>query len=155
MSLPVPNLDDRTFAELVSQARQRVTETCPTWTDLSASDPGTTLVEVFAFLTETLLFRLNRLPEKAYVEFLRLLGVKLHSPAAASAMLCFERGPALDLALEVGLRLRHDELLRLEHRGRDEIADLLCLRSAKPAVPVKAGSSGCPHPLQCECLAQS
>lgn len=101
MSLPVPNLDDRTFAELVSQARQRVVETCPTWTDLSASDPGTTLVEVFAFLTETLLFRLNRLPEKAYVEFLRLLGVKLHPPAAASAVLRFERGPAVDLALEI------------------------------------------------------
>ena len=46
-------------------------------------DPGVALVEVFAHLTEVMLYRLNRLPEKAYVEFLNLLGVTRHPPAAA------------------------------------------------------------------------
>ena len=47
------------------------------------------LLEVFAHLTETMLYRLNRLPEKAYVEFLRLLGVRLQPPSAATARLRF------------------------------------------------------------------
>ena len=91
MTLPVPNLDDRTFTDLVLAARERVTRSCPEWTDLSVHDPGLALVEVFAYLTETMLYRLNRLPEKAYVEFLNLLGVVRHPPAAAWVDLTFTR----------------------------------------------------------------
>jgi hypothetical protein len=49
MALPSPNLDDRTFAQLVEEARQRIIATCPEWSDLSVSDPGMALVEVFAY----------------------------------------------------------------------------------------------------------
>jgi len=48
MTLPVPNLDDRTFTDLVLAARERVTRSCPEWTDLSVHDPGLALVEVGA-----------------------------------------------------------------------------------------------------------
>ncbi|MEZ0387609.1 MAG: hypothetical protein ACAI34_11110, partial [Verrucomicrobium sp.] len=89
MSLPVPNLDDRTFSDLVEECRQRIARTCPQWTDLSPSDPGMVLVEVFAHLTEVMLYRLNRVPEKAYIEFLRLLGVTLLPPSAAGVELTF------------------------------------------------------------------
>jgi hypothetical protein len=89
MSLPTPNLDDRTFQQLVESARARIAASCPEWTDLSAHDPGIVLLEVFAYLTEQMLYRLNRVPEKAYVEFLRLIGVRLQPPAAASATLRF------------------------------------------------------------------
>ena len=89
--LESPNLDDRTFDDLVADARRRIERTCPEWTDLSPGDPGLTLVELFAHLTEVMLYRLNRLPEKAYVEFLRLLGVTLLPPAAARVVLRFER----------------------------------------------------------------
>jgi predicted phage baseplate assembly protein len=85
MTLPVPNLDDRGFVDLVREARERIARTCPEWTDLSVHDPGTALVEVFAHLTEVMLYRLNRLPTKAYIEFLNLLGVSPHPPAAAWA----------------------------------------------------------------------
>lgn len=89
MPLPSPNLDDRTFEQLVLSARERIVQTCPGWTDLTPHDPGMVLVEVFAHLTETMIYRLNRLPEKAYVEFLRLIGVKLQPPAAAGVQLTF------------------------------------------------------------------
>ena len=89
MPLPSPNLDDRTFAQLVNEARNRIAATCPAWTDLSVGDPGMALVEVFAFLTETLIYRFNRVPDKAYIEFLRLLGVTLLPPAAAGVNLVF------------------------------------------------------------------
>ena len=77
MPLQAPNLDDRNFDQLVDEAKERVKRSCPSWTDLTPGDPGVTLLEVFAFLTETMIYRLNRIPEKAYIEFLRLIGVKL------------------------------------------------------------------------------
>lgn len=89
MPILAPNLDDRTFADLLAEARQRIRRECPAWTDLSPSDPGVTLLEAFAYLTEQMVYRLNRLPEKAYIEFLRLIGVRLQPPAAAAATLRF------------------------------------------------------------------
>ncbi|MFE2618358.1 hypothetical protein ACFXA2_32625 [Micromonospora chalcea] len=85
MTLPVPHLDDRAFLDLVTEARERIARSCPDWTDLSAHDPGMALVEAFAYLTEVMIYRLNQLPEKAYVAFLNLLGVTRHAPAAAWA----------------------------------------------------------------------
>jgi len=91
MALPSPNLDDRAFAQLLEEAKQRIRASCPEWNDLSASDPGMVLLEVFAYLTETMIYRLNRVPEKAYVAFLRLLGVNLLPPEAAVVKLLFKR----------------------------------------------------------------
>ncbi len=90
MAIPSPNLDDRTSAQLVAAARALIALRSPEWTDLSPGDPGITLLELFAFLTETLIYRLNRIPEKAYIAFLNLLGVKLLPPEVASATLVFK-----------------------------------------------------------------
>ena len=89
MPLPSPNLDDRTFEQLVKEASEQISRSCPQWTDLSVGDPGMALLESFAHITEVMIYRLNRLPEKAYVEFLRLMGVKLYPPAAATVALRF------------------------------------------------------------------
>ncbi len=89
MSLTAPNLDDRTFDDLVVEARRRAALACPEWTDLSAGDPGIVLLDLFAYLTDVMLYRLNRLPDKAFIEFLRLIGVTLAPPAAASVALRF------------------------------------------------------------------
>ena len=107
MTLPVPNLDDRTFLDLVTAARERIRQSCPTWTDLSVHDPGTALVESFAYLTEVMIYRLNQLPEKAYVAFLNLLGVSRHAPAAAWADVRFSRTGADQGAVRIpaGTRL--------------------------------------------------
>jgi len=99
MPLPSPNLDDRSFDELRAEAIEAVRRLCPEWTDLSPSDPGITLLEVFAFLTDALLFRLNRLPEKAYVAFLDLVGIRQQPPAAASTQLAFSVKAALDTSI--------------------------------------------------------
>ncbi|MDM4722257.1 putative baseplate assembly protein [Micromonospora sp. WMMA1363] len=91
MTLPVPRLDDRTFLDLVTEARERIRQSCPDWTDLSVHDPGTALLEAFAYLTEVMIFRLNQLPDKAFVVFLNLLGVTRHPPTAAWADVRFTR----------------------------------------------------------------
>jgi hypothetical protein len=101
MSLPTPNLDDRTFHQLLEEARNRIVRASPEWTDLSPHDPGMVLLEVFAHLTETMLYRLNRLPEKAYVEFLRLIGVRLQPPSAASVRLRFSLARPSERPVEI------------------------------------------------------
>ncbi|HET9456044.1 MAG TPA: putative baseplate assembly protein [Candidatus Limnocylindrales bacterium] len=83
MALPVPNLDDRRFQDLVDDAKRLVQQRCPEWTDHNVSDPGVTLIELFAWMTDQLVYRLNRVPERNYVKFLELLGVSLFPPTAA------------------------------------------------------------------------
>jgi hypothetical protein len=89
MAIEAPNLDDRDFHQLLEEASGVIRKYSPQWTDLSPSDPGMILLEAFAHLTEVMIYRLNRLPQKAYVEFLRLIGVKLYPPSAATAPLRF------------------------------------------------------------------
>ncbi len=101
MSLKAPKLDDRTFAQLMAEARQLVAQKGGSWTDLSPGDPGVVLLELFAYLTEVMLYRLNRAPEKAYVAFLRLLGVTLQPPAAASVDVTFMRSRPSDKPQEI------------------------------------------------------
>ncbi|WP_159708071.1 baseplate J/gp47 family protein [Arthrobacter sp. 18067] len=101
MSIPVPNLDDRSFADLVAGARERIQQIAPEWTDLSVHDPGITIVEAFAYLTDTLMYRLNRVPEKLYAVYLNLLGTSLYPPSTAETMLEFSRASASDLEIRI------------------------------------------------------
>jgi predicted phage baseplate assembly protein len=89
MALPVPNLDDRRFQDLVDDAKRLVQQRCPDWTDHNVSDPGVTLIETFAFMMDQLLYRLNRVPDRNYVKFLDLFGVRLFPPSAARAPVTF------------------------------------------------------------------
>ena len=89
MALPAPNLDDRTFQDLVNEARRRIPVYCPEWTDHNLSDPGITLIELFSWMTELLIYRLNRVPDKNYVKFLELLGISLKPANPASTNLTF------------------------------------------------------------------
>jgi predicted phage baseplate assembly protein len=89
MALPVPNLDDRRFQDLVDDAKRLVQQRCPEWTDHNVSDPGVTLIETFAWMTDQLLYRLNRVPDRHYVKFLELIGVRLFPPSAARGDVTF------------------------------------------------------------------
>jgi WD40 repeat protein len=87
--LPTPKLDDRRFQDLVDEAKRRVQQRCPEWTDHNVSDPGVTLIETFAWMTDQLLYRLNRVPDLNYVKFLELIGVRLFPPTAARVEVTF------------------------------------------------------------------
>ena len=101
MPLPTPNLDDRNFDQLMAEARRQMKLSCPGWTDQTPGDPGIVLLELFAYLTELMLYRLNRVPEKAYIQFLNLIGVRLQPPAAARVKLRFSRARADGQPLEI------------------------------------------------------
>jgi len=89
MSLPAPNLDDRRFQNLVDDAKRLVQRRCPEWTDHNVSDPGVTLIETFAYMTDQVIYRLNRVPDRNYIRFLELLGVHLFPPTAARTGVTF------------------------------------------------------------------
>jgi len=89
MVLPAPNLDDRSFQDLVDDAKRLVQQRCPEWTDHNVSDPGVTLIEAFAQMVDQLIYRLNRVPDRHYVKFLELIGVELRPPAAARGEVTF------------------------------------------------------------------
>ncbi|MFC6092204.1 putative baseplate assembly protein [Saccharothrix lopnurensis] len=89
MAIPAPNLDDRRFQQFVDEAKRYVQQSCPEWTDHNVSDPGVTLIETFAHMVDQLVYRLNRVPEKNYLAFLDLLGVRLFPPTAARARVTF------------------------------------------------------------------
>ncbi|WP_418320179.1 baseplate J/gp47 family protein [Piscinibacter sakaiensis] len=77
MPLPVPQLDDRRFDDLVAELLARIPSHTPEWTNPRVGDPGRTLVELFAFLGDTLLYRANQVPERQRRVFLNLLGLGL------------------------------------------------------------------------------
>ncbi len=88
--LPEIQLDNRGFQELVSEARTRIAQRCPEWTEHNVSDPGITLIELFAWMTEMTTYRLNRVPDKIYVRLLELLGVPLRPATPARTMIRFQ-----------------------------------------------------------------
>jgi predicted phage baseplate assembly protein len=90
MPLPVPNLDDLRFQrDLVDEARLRIIRYCPEWTEYNVSDPGITLIELFAWMTEMMVYRLNKVPEKNYIQFLNMMGVELQPASSAQVELTF------------------------------------------------------------------
>jgi len=74
MTLPNLNLDDKTFKELVEEAKKHIPLYAPEWTDYSTHDPGMTLIELFAWITEMQLYYLNQITEENKKKFLKILG---------------------------------------------------------------------------------
>jgi len=88
-NLPKSDLDDRTFEELVNECLLRIPRYCPEWTNYNPSDPGVTLIELFAWLTDQMLMRFNQVPRRNYVAFLELLGIRLQPPSPSQTEVTF------------------------------------------------------------------
>lgn len=80
MPITLPNLDDRRFDDLVEEARALIPAYAPEWTDHNPADPGITLIELFAFLSEMLIYRLNRVTTENTLGFVRLIRGPAWSP---------------------------------------------------------------------------
>ena len=87
--LPKSNLDDRTYKDLVEECILRIPRYCPEWTNHNPGDPGITLIEMFAWLTDQMLLRFNQVPRRNYVTFLELMGIRLNPPTPARCELTF------------------------------------------------------------------
>lgn len=89
MPLASPVLDDRSFQSIVDEAKKRIPQYTDEWTDHNVSDPGVTLIELFAWMTEMQIYRLNQVPRLHYIKFLNLLGMSMRGPVPAEATVTF------------------------------------------------------------------
>jgi Baseplate J-like protein len=118
MPLQIPSIDDRRYQDLLNEALARIPVHNPEWTNFNKSDPGVTLLELFAFLTENLLYRSNQIPERNRRKFLQLLGVPLQPASSALGLVTFinERGPRETITLNSGLEVRAGQVpFRTDH----------------------------------------
>lgn len=102
--LPLPDLDDRRWADLVAEAKELIGQYAPQWTDTGPSDPGIALIELFAWLVEGLIYRLNQVPEKNYVAFLNLLGITRLPATPARTLLTFTAQTGQSATVAAGTR---------------------------------------------------
>jgi hypothetical protein len=89
MPIESPQLDDLGFDELEQLMRSNIPVYTQEWTDHNDSDPGITMIQLFAHLGEQLGYRINQLPEKNYIEFLKLIGIRLAPAEPASTTMTF------------------------------------------------------------------
>lgn len=90
MGLDVPDLDDRTYEELLEDAVKRLPVQAPEWTDHNAADPGVTLLELLAWLADTHGYQLDQLTDAHRRKYLELVGVRPRPPGPATVALSVE-----------------------------------------------------------------
>lgn len=86
MPLIPPSLDDRSFNDLVDELLARIPAHTPEWTSPTPGDPGRTLIELFAWMGDALLYRVNLIPERQRLAFLSLLGEQMRPAIPATGM---------------------------------------------------------------------
>ena len=101
----LPRLDDHSYDSIVAEMRSRISrytpEWQPVWSDLNDSDPGITMLQVFAWLGEMLAYRMNQVPALTYLKFLQLLGVELRAAEPAGVQITFPMKPGFAKATTI------------------------------------------------------
>src|SRR5512139_263350 len=87
MPIRPPALDDRSYQDLVEELLTRIPAHTPEWTHPRPGDPGRTMIELFAWLADTMLYRANLIPERQRLAFLRLLGVPMRPAIPARTLI--------------------------------------------------------------------
>jgi hypothetical protein len=105
MGLAVPDLDDKTFDELVNEARALIARYAPEWTDHNVHDPGITFIELFAWLAELQIYQLNRVTDENYRKFLELVGLYPFPAQPARVDITFENVTDEKPTIEAGTQV--------------------------------------------------
>jgi predicted phage baseplate assembly protein len=148
MFIPLPNLDDRRWADLAEEGRALIPVYAPSWTDHNVHDPGITLVEMLAWVAEMDIFQLNQVTQESRWKFLALVGLAPEPPHAARTVLGFklkEGRKALKLPPNI------------EFEGDDPTGQPSRFRTLRPLTVVpgelkavcNASAKGSPDPASC------
>jgi hypothetical protein len=103
MPLLLPNLDDRTWADLVAESTALIPVYGPEWTDQNYSDPGVTIVELLAWVAEMDIYRLNQITDRERLKVLSLVGISPRAPRPAYAVVNFSLKSGGTATLPAGL----------------------------------------------------
>jgi hypothetical protein len=139
--IELPNLDDRTYADLVNEARTLIPTHAPEWTNHNSSDPGITLIELFAYLTEMMIYRLNRVTDQNMLAFLKLLnGNPQWEPSPGESLT--EAVKNTVLALRKPCRAETSSRMTRQIGGTDEPGHVSVI-----IVPFRTGTEKLPQPI--------
>ena len=141
MSLEPPNLDDRRFQDLVDDAMRLARQRMPDWSPTGPADPGVTLIEVAAWMTDQLIYRLNRVPDRIYTRFLDLLGVRPFPPASARTDVTFwlASPDATDVVIPRGTQISTDASTGLAPIVFSTVEDLHIIASSVMSIASTIG----------------
>jgi hypothetical protein len=132
MIMPAPALDDRTFDDLVREGLALLPTYAPEWTDHNVSDPGITLVELLAYFSDILLYRIGRITPAARLQFLRLLAGRPDIDFAGPDPLATSgTGDELQRAIDSAVR----ELAHMDCAVTPRDFERFALAAAKRAMP--------------------
>jgi hypothetical protein len=87
MPIPLPNLDDRRWVDLVDEGQSLIPLYGPEWTNFNPSSPGITLIELLAAVAEKEIYRLNRVTDRSRRKFLELADGSPLGPQAGQCVL--------------------------------------------------------------------
>ena len=87
MSIDIPQLDELEYDELVDRGRTLISSSDIEWTDFNPHDPGITILELLAWLTESHSYELDQITDAHREKYLQLLGVRPTPPQPASVRL--------------------------------------------------------------------
>lgn len=107
MAIEVPELDDIDHERLLDEARSLLEATDDGWDDHGAHDPGVTVVELLAWLTESYGYQLDAVTDDHRDAFLALLGTPPRPPSRARAWLALSTPEPV--TIPAGTQLRADD----------------------------------------------
>ena len=88
--LKVPQLDDLTYEQRVKRAVSRIPAMTDQWTDFNSHDPGITVLQTYAWLTDMLSFYMNATGDVHVEKYLKLLGIVPQTAQAAESYVILE-----------------------------------------------------------------
>lgn len=118
MSFELPNLDNRSYDQLLVDLVRRIPQYTQAWTDYNDSDPGITLLQMLCWIDESLLYQANAIPLQTQQNFLRwVLGLAFSTNQTPYSQAAVEQHDFAFLALQ-------DMLARIETGTSFTAADL-------------------------------
>lgn len=91
MGLDVPELDDKDYEELMDEARKLLPAYSGAWTNYNPQDPGITILETLAWLTDSYVYQLDSVTDDHRRKYLALMGDRPQPPTAASTRLSLDQ----------------------------------------------------------------
>jgi hypothetical protein len=145
MPLIPPALDDRSYDDLVQEMLANIPAHTPEWTNPQPGDPGRTLIELFAWLADTILYRANLIPERQRIAFLKLLGQTMQPAAAATGLVALVPDPSTLTAVRLAMPATVSGAVNFE--TLDEIDLLPLTGQAYIKVPLSSEQQAAQLPL--------
>src|SRR5215213_2618585 len=87
--ISAPNIDPRRANDLLRILREMAPHYTKEWSAKDADDPGVALLRIFSVIAEGVISRLNRAPDRNFLAFLDMLGIRLLPARAARAPVQF------------------------------------------------------------------